>query len=209
MSNSNNVTKDCADALAAARRAKGWVVGLLLLVMLGQIALFFVFHTRRIELAPLPAPGRPHLVDLIRYGVGLSGFLGVVLSVMLAVSLLLIVNIMLAGRMSGVGHVVSALAWSVGLMLLLFPWQAFLANANFTSTEFKIPGVLYTWDELVARGRWENNKAPMEQLVLHWGRFVFFPIMAVIVLLAAEFKSGRGVKRAGKDIAAAAEKTDA
>ena len=199
MSESNRLSTDCADALAVARRAKVWLVLLILVVQLGQVALFFVFRYRQIELAPAATPGRPHLVDLLKYGVGLTGFLGVVLPVMLAVDLLLMVNIMLVGRLVGVSQVVSAFLWSTGLILMLFPWQAFLANANFTSSEFKIPGVLYTWDELLARARWDGAKVGFSQAMLHWGRFAFFPILAVIVLLIAQFKSGQGVKKAVKD----------
>ena len=58
--------------------------------------------------------------------------------------ILLIAKIMLVGRLIGVAQVTSAFIWCVFLVVLLFPWQAFLQSTDFTG-DFKIPGVLYTW----------------------------------------------------------------
>ena len=71
----------------------------------------------------------------------------IILIIVLAIVILLIAKIMLVGRLIGVAQVTSAFIWCVFLVVLLFPWQAFLQNTDFTG-DFKIPGVLYTWNEL-------------------------------------------------------------
>ena len=90
-------------------------------------------------------------------------FLGIVLIIVLSFVLLLLVKIMLVGRLIGVARVTSAYIWCILLGVMLFPWQAFLINPTVNApaaslvvgqptTEFKIPGVLYTWTEVTHPG---------------------------------------------------------
>ena len=41
-----------------------------------------------------------------------------------------------------------------------------------------------------------TGNAEMAQLVLKWSRFVVFPIIAVLILLAIQVKSNRGLRQA-------------
>jgi hypothetical protein len=147
------------------------------------------------------APSQPPLAsktaDVLQYCVGLTGFLGITLAIVLALVVLLLTMIMLVGRLVGVSRVTSAFIWSIVLIVLLFPWQAFLADAHFSS-DFKIPGVLYTWAELVkfAKVGVEGNSADLEMLILHWGRFVAFPLLTIIITLMIQVKSNRGLREA-------------
>jgi len=166
---------DCAAALNITLRIKNWLVGLLLLIVIGELSLFFLFRYR--------TDWQPKAVDLLQYCMGLIEFFGVALALLLLVDLLLALNITLSGRLGGAAHLVAALVWSAALVLLLFPWQAFLANATFSSTAFKIPGVLYTWEELTARARWDAASLNIWQIALRWARFVAFPLVAVIFLI--------------------------
>jgi hypothetical protein len=112
--------------------------------------------------------------------------------------LYVIVNVMLVGRLIGVARLTSAFCWSIFVLFLIFPWQAFLRDHAFTSREFIIPGILYTWDELLARvhiGR-PGSDANITKLIVHWGRFVALPVVAVILLLVIHAKSNRGMKQA-------------
>jgi hypothetical protein len=144
--------------------------------------------------AAAPAPGEPLWRLALQYLVGIINFLGIVLSIVLSFVLLLIVMIMLVGRLIGVARLTSALIWSLIIVLLLFPWQAFLHNAAFEAT-FKIPGVLYTWSELVRdAGFHEGDSVP--QLILKWARYVGFPVLALILLLVVQVKSNRGLRQA-------------
>lgn len=218
--NSIATAADYADAMLTARRAKNWLFSLLLLMLLAQVGLFIVarYYPHRVpgltstlaptaEPTPAPttepaivAPAAPadapesRLIDLLHYLVGATGFLGMIFSILLCIVLLLIVNIMLVGRLIGISRVTSAFLWCLLLTLLLFPWQAFLNNANLTAQEFKIPGVLYTWNELVRSARFPGGWS--REAGLKWGRFVVFPALAILILLLALLKSRRGLQMA-------------
>jgi hypothetical protein len=150
--------------------------------------------------------------DVLRYLIPVTDFLGITLTVVLGVVLLLIVMIMLVGRLIGVSHVTSAFIWCVLLAVMAFPWQAFLLGtyrpsraAEDTSPgsadvrrhadpPFKIPGALYTWEELRRDYSFEGLNA--SQSVLKWARFAGFPILAMLLLLMVQAKSSRGLKYA-------------
>jgi len=211
---------DYSDALITARRAKNLLALLVVLMLVGQLALFFtakysnyipvqnppapmgVATTEPIDLSAVPpaVPSSPlpsKAIDVMQYCVGLTGFLGITLSIVLALVVLLLTMIMLVGRLVGVSRVTSAFIWSIVLIVLLFPWQAFLSDAHFSS-DFKIPGVLYTWGELVkfAKIGVDGNTPSMEVLILHWGRFVAFPLLTLCITLMIQVKSSRGLREA-------------
>jgi len=208
---------DYADALLAARKAKNILVLLVLVTLLFQLSLFFAARYK-IELGPggfsdssgsagaVDRPAAPWVVDSLKYLVGLGDFLGVVLPIVLIADLWLISSIMLMGRLLGVSRLISAFLWCLVLMVLLFPWQAFLMNQTFTSTEFKIPGVLYTWSELIVRGRVHPSGVMLS--LLYWARFVGWPIVATAILLMIQHQSrvglrtalGEGSSRTGGDV---------
>lgn len=214
---------DYADAMLVARRAKSVLVLILLLALLLQIGLFFaarysdvifkpadlvatsqpiepVAFTPAVASTPLKASSK--WLDMVHYLVGLSGFLGVALSIVLSLVLFLLVKIMLVGRLIGVARVTSAYVWSLVLIVLLFPWQAFLSSHDFTSREFMLPGVLYTWDELLRFARFSTDDLPAS--VLKWAKFVGFPVLAVLMLMVIQIKSNRGLRQAlGEDDLAA------
>ncbi|MDP9173136.1 MAG: hypothetical protein M3O30_04620 [Planctomycetota bacterium] len=178
---------DYADAMLTARKAKNVLWSMTLLMIMAELALFFVARYQ----VDLSAPSA--VTDKLKYVIGLIDFLGVVTPMVLAVVLLLILAIMLIGRLIGVARVVSAFIWCVLLTVLLFPWQAFLINQTFTSTEFKIPGVLYTWSELLLEARYHPAG---RTAVLFWGRFVGWPVAALAIVLVIGMASRRGLRLA-------------
>ena len=217
MSSSSIATAaDYADAMMIARRAKNWLFLILLLMLLVQISLFFVTRMTDYVIADgppsaataatQPAATQPSispakrelLVNSLRYVTALTNFLGVALILVMLSVLLLITKIMLVGRLIGVAQVTSAFVWCVFLAVLLFPWQAFLQNENF-SGDFKIPGVLYTWGELVhptLGAKFDTSQLKLDQNVLRWARFVGFPALSVVLLLMVQAKSSRGLRAA-------------
>lgn len=203
MADSIATAADYADAIMTARRAKNALFLVLLLILLAQLTLFFLGRQDVVNLTgdsvaievtattqPVTtAPADVKWQSLLEYLVGLTAFLGIALTVVLAIVLLLIVKIMLVGRLIGVARLTSAFIWTVVLAALLFPWQAFWADYD-----FKIPGALYTWNELVHRVNFSTERN--DQTVLFWARFVAFPVLALIILLAIQVKSRRGLQQA-------------
>ena len=210
---------DYADAMMIARRAKNALFFLLLLMLLLQVGTFFA---ARMTNNVLPAPADTSLASTVtpttapatqasladagtrttlmgqalRYLTALIDFLGILLIIVLAVVILLIAKIMLVGRLIGVAQVTSAFIWCVFLVVLLFPWQAFLQNTDFTG-DFKIPGVLYTWNELTHPTLGAKFQGlDVYQTALRWTRFVGAPVVAIILLLVVQAKSSRGLRAA-------------
>src|SRR2546421_2521452 len=153
---------DYADATMIARRAKNTLFMLLALMLIIQIATFFVARMTNYILpetnkslaeslppatAPTAAtqPAEAHgriTPSVLRYLTALIDFLGIVLVIVLAVILLLIVKIMLVGRLIGVAQVTSAFIWCVVGGAMLFPVQPFLRRSGCRGP-FHGPAALY------------------------------------------------------------------
>lgn len=213
---------DYADAMMAARRAKNWLFLFLLLILMGQLGMFFairhnpgligssgvVISTATTEpSAPATQPSGFQVAKLMEYFVVITGFAGIVLALVLAAVQLLIVTIMLVGRLIGVSRVTSAFIWGLLLIVLLFPWQSLLLSPvsaplnsqATTNTEFKLPGVLYTWGEIThpTLGATFNPADLSANLAyLRWARFVIWPSIAMLLLLVIQSKSSRGLRMA-------------
>jgi hypothetical protein len=198
---------DYADAMITARRAVRTLILLVLILLLVQVAMFFLvrFDVLDVSNASTPpdasATSQParDWTSLYHYIVGFTAFAGVTLPIVLSFLLLLIVNIMLVGRLIGVARVTSAYIWCLVLVVLLFPWQSFLNHVGLTPdvTTFKLPGVLYTWYEFahsIEGARFPNE--PLSNGILKWARYVGFPLAAIIILLRVLILSGRGMRQA-------------
>jgi len=212
---------DYADAMMIARRAKNLLFFLLLLMLLLQLTIFFVARltphvipdaasptdaTVTVTTLAATAPSTQPIAALrdkaltpmvLRYVTSLIDFGGMIFILVMVVVLLLIVKIMLVGRLIGVAQVTSAFLWCVFLALLLFPWQSFLQNTDFTG-EFRFPGVLYNWAELTHRERGAKFiSTGFDAFTFgRWARFVGVPVVSVILLLVIQAKSSRGLRAA-------------
>jgi hypothetical protein len=186
---------DYAEAMLVARRTKTLVVALLALILLGQIALFLAARYSHLNLAAPTGESPAWWAMLMQYGVGLTTFAGMLLAGILSILLLLLLAIMLIGRLIGVARVMSAFIGSIVLGVLLFPWQAFLNYPDMAAATFRLPGVLYTWSELVADARF-GFTVFQPAGVLKWARFVGFPVLALMILLRVQVKSRRGLRMA-------------
>jgi hypothetical protein len=204
---------DYADAMITARRAKKVLVLLLLLMILAQLAVFLLMRYDVFAVAPTtatattqPAPASHHRLHYLATG---CMFAGVTFGVVLGFVLLLIVNIMLVGRLIGVARLTSAYIWSLILLVFLFPWQAFLDNVGLTIEQapFKLPGVMYTWTELMDPNQGAHFASSLSTFaLLKWWRFVGYPLVAIIILLIIQTKSNRGMRQAlGEDEAGATQ----
>jgi hypothetical protein len=202
---------DYSEALLTARRAKSLLALLLAVMLIGQIATFLLL---RYDIVRLPggsetvgqvlnasttqpeSVSNTRLVDLFRYLSGVIILGGIGLSIILGFVLCLIGHVMLVGRLIGVGRVVSALIWTLVLLVLIFPWQTFL------QTDFRMAGALWTWDEMVSRVKFSSEMTSdnWPVVVLSWFRFVGAPAVALILVLIIQLKSNRGLRMAlGED----------
>jgi hypothetical protein len=213
---------DYADALLTARRFKNALFWILLLILLTQLTVFLlakystlvlpdttaptptlaVATTQPLDLNPqsaIPNPQSPPaprtLLSLaLQYLIGLTDFIGLVSSLLFSLTLLLMLSVLIQGRLLGVSQLTSAFITSLLLALLLFPWQAFLNFSDLDGATFRLPGVLYTWPELVRESRFEHLSTPAA--VLKWARFLGFPLAAIFLLLSVQSKSRRALRRA-------------
>ena len=139
------------------------------------------------------APAVPPARDFLQYVSGIVLFLGTILPILLALVLLLIVNIMLVGRLIGLTSLTSAFIWCLLLILLMFPWQIFF-GASTDPFDFRLPGVLYTWNDLRAHARFDASNFHLA--VVKWARFVAMPAVATVLLMVVQIKSNRGLRQA-------------
>ncbi len=199
---------DYADALLTAKRAKNLVFLIIMLLLLGELALFVIARYTVVLDAGAPGAAAPRWHEVVKYLVGLIDFLGLILPALLAIVLFLILNVLLLGRLLGAGQLTSAFLLCVLLVLMLFPWQSFLNNPTMNGDPaanamgLKIPGVLYTWAELTHEqlgAKFTHTDMPFA--VLRWARFAAFPGLSILILLMIQSRSNRGLRQAlGNDV---------
>ncbi len=209
---------DYADAMLTARRARTVFGYALVLILLLQLVLFVMVHfTSKLNNAVTPdslattvqpppgppttspaagveaAPARSWARQILKYIVGLSTYFGLIFAALLGLILLLLLNVMLIGRLIGVSHVTGAFIWALVVLLMVFPWQAILNNQDLTAETFKVPGVLYTWNELTLHGHFANTG---DGMFVNWVRFVVAPVVTIILVFTVLMKSGYGLRMA-------------
>jgi hypothetical protein len=192
---------DYADALLSARRAKNFLFWLLLLMLLIQLAVFILAKYTDYVLPPevtdatTRPSGRTLLSLVLQYLTGLIDFLGIALAIVFSLTLLLMLNILIMGRLLGVAQMTTAYIASIFFVVLLFPWQAFLNFSDLGAAQFRLPGVLYSWPELVREAHFDRELSGAAAL-LKWGRYVGFPLAAIFLLVSIQSRSRRSLRRA-------------
>jgi hypothetical protein len=197
---------DYADALIAARRAKFTLFIVLTVAIVIQLVLFYFLRYPNVTHAPAGIKATPQAIinERMQYAIGLLDFAGLVGSILFSLTILLLLHIQLAARVLGVARVTSSFILSLLIALLMFPWQAVLNNPaiNYDKVQneigMKIPGVLYTWAEVsnpkigatfvIDPADWSGN-------LLHWARYVGFPLVTLILLAVAQIRSSRGIRQ--------------
>lgn len=196
-----SVAADYADALLVVRRVKRTMLLLLALILIGQIAIFAVAQwTDLLQVGTTPA-SQPAVVtaanwpDVLHYASAVSLYGAILFNIILLATLAMTIHIMLVGRLIGVAPVVRAFVLAILLLILMFPWQTLLVTQNLGRADLVPPGVLFTWREIQER---VQPHAPMNgyAAVLYWARFLAMPIVALIILLLVQKRSGKGLKLA-------------
>ena len=205
------VAADHADTLMTLRRAKWVAVSVVLFVLLTQLTVFF--GIRYGHWLPTPADGKPLTAaqergrEGMQYLVGLLDFAGLIVPGILSIVLFVALMVQVVGRLAGTGRAAAAVVWAGTLAVLMFPWQSVLnnpginRNAADNAIGLKVPGVVYTWAEvshptLGAQFVVVHDKDGLADSVLHWARYVGFPVVALALLGAVIGTSERGTRRA-------------
>lgn len=95
--------------------------------------------------------------------------------------------VMLVAQAPGVAQITKSLIWSVLLLFMFLPWQAF-------SHDFPIPGVIYSYPELlqkIAASVVGDKVSPFETWMIY-ARFLAWPALGLLALLitAERFRGG-------------------
>lgn len=195
------VAADYADALLVVRRVKRTMLLLLALILVAQMAIFALKHWSdlfQVGASPSTTPAvvtAANWPDVFHYVSAVCLYGSVVFGLILLATLTITIHIMLVGRLIGVALVVRAFVLAALLFVLMFPWQTLLVTQDLGRADLVPPGVLYTWRELQERVpphvAMDGNAA-----LLYWARFLAMPVVAMIILLLVQKRSGKGLRLA-------------
>ncbi len=120
-------------------------------------------------------------------------FMVMVLTGLLALTLLLGVLVSLVGRLGGVGALLSAFFWSLWLLALLTPWQQTLHSIF-------LPGATFGLEELVTftkevRSAWGATDVSLFTHIWYYARFAAYPLLTLAVWGVVQLKCSRGFGR--------------
>lgn len=116
----------------------------------------------------------------------LGEFLGFVCCALLALCFLLTANVCLSAGLGGVRGCISAFFWTLVLLALLFPWGRWLDQRV---GGVQVPGVYSTLEEF---RRIPATFPDTTSQVLHYVRFLVYPLLALYILLMGNSRFARG-----------------
>ncbi len=124
----------------------------------------------------------------------IAQLLGLLASGSQAIIIFVTLLVILVAQAPGVANMTRSLIWSVILLFMVFPWQYVLPG-------FPIPGVLYGWHELHSTLALAFLPPPghgisFDQRILIVGRYVLWPVLALVVMLVTAERFRAGVRLA-------------
>jgi hypothetical protein len=123
-------------------------------------------------------------------------FIALASGLLLVLTLMFAVKLSLLERMGGVAGLMSAFFWSLVLFVLVVPWQDVLVD-SFAS------GALYSLGDLVASRNQMDHQ--WGGTILHYARFVAYPVVTVLVWVVVQLKFARGYRQIVSSLAAGAQ----
>ena len=124
----------------------------------------------------------------------LARALAPVLCIILSVTLFLGTMVSLVGRTGGSTGFTSAFFWSLILLAVLVPWQSFFPNSPLSGAMFRggISSIVDARARLYATGH-------MTDKIFYYGRYVSYPVIALLLWLLVQAKFGRAYKTTVND----------
>jgi hypothetical protein len=90
---------------------------------------------------------------------------------------------------------ISAFFWTLVVLALLFPWGRWLGDA---AGGLQVPGVYASFDEL---RNIPNSFTSTTQQVLHYARYLLYPVLVLFLLLVANSRFARGSRLVQRHLA--------
>ncbi|GAF73422.1 unnamed protein product [marine sediment metagenome] len=119
----------------------------------------------------------------LEFGLPLAHFVGACATFLLAIAALLAVNVSLSGRLGGAQANISSFFWVVLLLAMLVPWQQIVPVTH-------VPSVFYSLGDLQHVAVFQPEI--WLDSVLHYVRYVAYPLLGALVLLASVLGARRG-----------------
>jgi len=195
-------------AFASVRCAKNWFLWLILLSLLIQLTCFVLVRYAKVTEAqepaivanaktPASAPAESEEVTkaerwstVLKWVLPVTRYVAFVAGGLLVLTLLLSVKLALVGRTGGVAGYISAFFWSLLLLVVLVPWQQVLPGSTVTC------GVTYNLGHLLDQtAKIGTDDAGWTVKTLYYVRFIAYPVIVLILMLAVQRKYSRGRKR--------------
>ena len=209
---------DYSGAIKTVRGARSVFLLLLILSLLAHIGIYCaarwtnVLQTTETVKAEIEAPS-PEVahgtIDLeepveelsrayyaIELALPLTEFIGQISCGALLLCYLLAVNVALSGRLGGVRGSISAFFWTVVLLALLFPWDRWLGGLR---DQIQVPGVYFSFAEIKDLPTEFAGKVVQ---VLHYVRFLGYPVLALIIALVGDRRYAKGFRLAQRQVEA-------
>ena len=147
-------------------------------------------HARPAPAAPAQPPKAQQWRAALNWGLAVSKFVGLVAAALLTLTLLFAVTLSLTGRLGATAELTGAFYWSLILLAMLTPWQQIL-----TGSAYACGATFSLGDLLAARARMDAGAGSAAGMSFYYGRFVGYPVAALLVWLAVQLRFAQGCAR--------------
>ena len=174
-------------ALRSVRAVRRLLLLLLALSLLAGVVVFVLVDMVKIQDSSSADVGKTLMWILEG-----SKFLGVALGLLLVLNCLFAVLLSLVGQVGAPGGFIGAFHWALILLALLIPWQTVLAPTFACGATFDLPELAMAYSDVKAGGvDWGED---FFDLAVYYGRFLAYPVLALLVLLVSARKFHAGFR---------------
>lgn len=133
--------------------------------------------------------------DCLGWALPATKFLGLVSAVLLVATLALAVKLALVGRIGGISGFIAAFFWALVLLAIVTPWQQIVGSTFATGSLFNLGDLVR--EATMVKTSWGADEPSFLSRALYYARFIAFPLVAVLVLIATQIRFARGYRQTG------------
>ena len=197
-------TMDIHDALKTVRTAKCWLVGLVILALLVQVAAFVLVDFNLLNVSDssrlagfqggdVAANDRDGVIaEIISWALAASKFGALVAGTLLCLTVLFSVKLSLVGRIGGPAGFLGAFYWSLLLLMVLIPWQGLLQSSFACGATFNLGQLTHMAGR--ARSNWGASDPSVVKQAFYYARFLGYPVLAMLMTLVVVVRFARGYR---------------